>query len=152
MFTRSNRGAATNMKALLTSTLIVLLTLCFALAANADDEAKKRLQAEQLVTDFWKRVWSPPPDLRAVDDLVVEDFVLTSAGKEVKGRAAFKAWIEDFQKKAKDVWLEAFETFSNTDAMRVTSRWRASGPKLAQNWVERSAWELYQELATQPAN
>jgi hypothetical protein len=65
--------------------------------------------------------------LRAVDDLVVEDFVLTSAGTEVSGRDAFKAWIEAFQAKAKDVRLQAFETFANADATRVTSRWQATG-------------------------
>jgi ketosteroid isomerase-like protein len=119
--------------------------------------------------------------LRAVDDLVVEDFVLTSSGADVTGRDAFKAWIEAFQAKAKNVRLQAFETFANADATRVTSRWQATGinngvlgtepdgrpisftgiaiweirwtadgPKLAHNWVERSAWELYQQL-TAPA-
>jgi hypothetical protein len=138
---------------------------------------EKRQQAEQLVAEFWRRVWSPPPDLTAVDDLVVDDFVLTRAGSDLRGRDAFKAWIEAFQQKGKNIELEAFETFANVDATRVTSRWRATGinggvlgteadgrpisftgiaiwevrgtpegPKLAHNWVERSAWELYQQL------
>lgn len=155
---------------------IALLTAGTALATPAV-EAERRAQAEQLVTAFWERVWTPAPDLQAVDDLVVEDFVLTSAGSQVKGRDAFKAWIEVFQTKAKDVQLEVFETFANADATRVTSRWRATGinngvlgtkpdgrpisftgiaiwevrwthdgPMLAQNWVERSAWELYRQL------
>ena len=155
--------------------LIVMLTGIALPAAAAD--AEKRERAERLVTEFWERVWSVAPDLDAIDDLVVVDFVLTSAGQELKGRDKFKAWVEDFQGKAKDVRLEAFETFANADATRVTSRWQASGfnngvlgtepdgrpisftgiaiweirwteegPKLAQNWVERSAWELYQRL------
>lgn len=161
--------------------VIAFVIASFASCAHANDDAERRSQAEQLVAEFWERVWSPPPDLRAVDDLVVDDFVLTSAGTEVSGRAAFKAWIEAFQAKAKNVRLQAFETFANADATRVTSRWQATGinngvlgtepdgrpilftgiaiweirwtadgPKLAHNWVERSAWELYQQL-TAPA-
>ena len=171
------------MKRLFPWLLTALFIMSCVLHAHADDEAKKRAQAEQLVTEFWKRVWSLQPDLRAVDDLVVEDFVLTSAGEEVEGRDTFKTWIKAFQTKAKDVQLEAFETFANADATRVTSRWRATGvnngvlgtepdgrpisftgiaiwairwtpdgPKLAHNWVERSAWELYQKLTKQSDN
>ena len=47
---------------------------------------EKREAAEQLVLEFWKRVWNPPHDLAAVQDLVVEDFVLTSAGTDIQGR------------------------------------------------------------------
>ena len=42
--------------------------------------------------------------------------MLTSAGLEVKGRAAFKAWVEGFQMKAKDVRLDEFETFASAFA------------------------------------
>ena len=149
--------------------------------AEQGDEAGKRAQAERLVTEFWDRVWTPEPDLTAIDELLVEDFVLTSAGTDVAGRAPFRQWVEGFQAKAKNIQLEVFETFANGDATRVTSRWRASGinngvlgtppdgkpiaftgiaiwevrwtpegPKLAHNWVERSAWELYQ-LLTKPS-
>ena len=47
---------------------------------------ERRQAAEQLVLEFWKRVWNPPHDLAAVQDLVVEDFVLTSAGTDIQGR------------------------------------------------------------------
>ena len=142
---------------------------------------EKREAAEQLVLEFWKRVWNPPHDLAAVQDLVVEDFVLTSAGTDIQGRDAFAKWIAAFQTKARDLRLEAYETFANAEATRVTSRWRATasnggmlgtepdrraisftgiaiweirwtpeGPRLAHNWVERSAWELYQQLKAAP--
>ena len=39
----------------------------------------------------------PPHDLAAVQDLVVEDFVLTSAGTDIQGRDAFAKWIAVFQ-------------------------------------------------------
>jgi len=166
----------------LAAVVVAFVITGFAFCAHADDDAERRTQAEQLVAEFWERVWSPPPDLRAVDDLVVEDFVLTSSGADVTGRDAFKAWIEAFQAKAKNVRLQAFETFANADATRVTSRWQATGinngvlgtepdgrpisftgiaiweirwtadgPKLAHNWVERSALELYQQLTSPSA-
>ena len=163
-----------------TSLIVALCALiasaCPALTQDLDADAR-RSQAERLVTEFWHRVWIPQPDLTAIDDLLVEDFILTNAGSEVKGRAAFKEWVSAFQTKAKGVYLEADETFANADGTRVTSRWRATGinngvlgtppdgkpisfsgiaiweirwtpegPKLAHNWVERSAWELYQQL------
>ncbi len=146
-------------------------------AARSSEDVEKRAQAERIVSEFWKRVWTPNADLTAIDELVVEDFVLTSAGSEVKGRTAFKEWVSAFQAKAKSVRLEADETFANSDGTRVTSRWRATainngvlgtppdgkpisfsgiaiweirwtleGPKLAHNWVERSAWELHQQI------
>ncbi len=93
--------------------LVLLVALLTAGAsAKADDDAEKRAQAKALVTAFWERVWSPPCDLEAVEDLVVEDFVLTSAGSQTQ-----------------------------------------KGPKLGQNWVERSAWELYRQInATQASS
>ena len=154
----------------------LIVPACPALAQGPDADAR-RSKAERLVAEFWDRVWVPQPDLTAIDDLLVEDFILTNAGSEVKGRADFKEWVLAFQAKAKGVHLEADETFANADGTRVTSRWRATGinngvlgtppdgkqmsftgiaiweirwtpegPKLAHNWVERSAWELYQQL------
>ena len=87
---------------------------------------ERREAAEQLVLEFWKRVWNPPHDLAAVQDLVAEDFVLTSAGTDIQGRDAFAKWIAAFQTKARDLRLEAYETFANAEATRVTSRWRAT--------------------------
>jgi hypothetical protein len=43
--------------------------------------------------------------LRAIDELVVVDFGLTSAGREIEGRDNLKTWVEAFQDKAKDVRL-----------------------------------------------
>lgn len=154
----------------------LIVSACPGLAQGLDADAR-RSQAERLVTEFWDRVWTPQPDLTAIDDLLVEDFILTNAGSDVKGRAAFKEWVSAFQTKAKGIRLEADETFANADGTRVTSRWRATGinngvlgtppdgkrisftgiaiweirwtpegAKLAHNWVERSAWEVYQQI------
>src|SRR5215207_1119888 len=82
---------------------------------------ERREAAEQLVLEFWRRVWNPPHDLAAVQDLIVEDFVLSSAGTDIQGRDAFAKWIAAFQTKARDLRLDAYETFANAEATRVTS-------------------------------
>ncbi len=145
-------------------------------------DALKALQTgqptpEHLLLQFWEGVWNPPYDLGLVDRLVAEDFVLTSAGKDITGRAAFKQWIKAFQSKATDLRLANRDIFTNPAGNRVVSRWGLTGRnrgmvgtppddrafeltgiaiwevrdgKLAQNWVERSAYELSQELAKKP--
>lgn len=126
-----------------------------------------------LVQQFWENTWNPPYDLDLIDQLVTEDFVITSAGSEVSGRMEFKAWVKKFQEKAMGLRLENRETFESADGSRVVSRWiararnggvlgtEADGEpieftgiaiweirdgKLAHNWVERSAWEMFQRI------
>ncbi|MDF1741136.1 MAG: redoxin domain-containing protein [Verrucomicrobiales bacterium] len=128
---------------------------------------------KHLVLQFWENVWNPPYDLSLIDRLMTEDFVITSAGNEVKGRDEFKKWVAAFQEKAKGLRLENLDCFASADGSRVVSRWIARGRnggvlgtgaddreieftgiaiweisdgKLAHNWVERSAWELHQRL------
>lgn len=130
-----------------------------------------------LLKEFWLRVWNPPHDLSAIDDLLTDDFVITNPSGDVVGKAAFKEWVMTFQKKLGHSKLMPFETFANADGTRVVSRWKASGinhgilgtaddaqpvsfsgiaiwevrdGKLSHNWVERSAWELYQTLTAKP--
>ena len=126
-----------------------------------------------LVNRFWATVWNPPYDLAAVDQWVVTDFVITSAGQDITSSTAFKTWIANFQAKIDDLHLTPLETFANIDGSRVTSRWRITGKnngvlgtaadgqpialtgiaiwaiadgRLVHNWVERSAFELYTQL------
>ena len=128
--------------------------------------------AVTLVESFWEEVWACDPS--AVDRFVTDDFVITSAGVDVAGREEFKAWVAGFQSNIADLKWETIETFANADAARVSSRFRITGRnngmfglpadgkpvaitgnaifavtptgKLAHNWVERSAWELYNQL------
>jgi len=127
----------------------------------------------KLVEQFWETVWNPPYDLDAVDQFVAQDFTLTSAGSDIVSRSAFKEWIAAFQAKINSLRLIPVETFANAEGTRVASRWRIEGTnrgvmgteangqpieltgiaiweikdgKLAHNWVERSAFELYQNL------
>ena len=46
--------------------------------------------AVDMLLAFWRRTWNPPYDLSAIDELLVEHFILTNSGREVKPRAAFK--------------------------------------------------------------
>jgi predicted ester cyclase len=126
-----------------------------------------------LVESFWKEVWAAC-DPAAIDHFVTEDFVITSAGVDITGPEDFKTWVAEFQSRITDLRWETIETFSNLDGSRVASRFRITGHnngmfglpadgkpvaftgtaifavthagKLACNWVERSAWELYNQL------
>ncbi len=129
-----------------------------------------------LAKEFFRRVWNAPHDLSAIDELMTEDYTITTAGQVVKGRKAFAAWVAEFQKKILDASNEHLELFSNTTGDRVVSRWvcrginngilglpatgkpisftgiaiwRVEDGKLAECWVERSAWELYNLLKQQ---
>src|SRR5262249_20654095 len=113
-------------------------------------------------------------DPEAIDRFVVDDFVLTTGGVDVVSRSKFKEWVRQFLEKVSDLEFEVVETFQNEDGSRVASRWRVRGTnngilgtepdqrtiaftgtevwavrddgKLLHNWVERSAWELFQQL------
>jgi predicted ester cyclase len=131
----------------------------------------------EIVDAFWDAVWqSRNPE--AVDDFVVEDFVLTNAGEPIVGRANFKEWVRAFLARVDDFKFQVLETFQNADGSRVASRWQITGRnngvlgtepdgqpisftgtavwavradgKLLHNWVERASWELHQRLI-QPA-
>jgi len=132
-----------------------------------------QLDAVKIVESFWADVWAArDPD--AIDRYVVDDFVITSGGVDIRTRDSFKQWVREFQSKILDLRFETIESFQNADGSRVASRWRVRGRnnglfglppdgrpieftgtavwalgadgKLLHNWVERSAWETYQRL------
>jgi hypothetical protein len=128
------------------------------------------------VETFWERVWTPPHDPDAIDELVAEEFVIVNAGSEIRGREAFKAWATRFQETIDDFAFDVVETFQNHDGTRVASLWRVTGRnngfmgtepdgapihltgtaiwdvredgKLLRNRVERSAYELHLRLTS----
>lgn len=129
----------------------------------AADEA-----AAHLARAFLARVWSVPADLGAIDELMTEDYVLTSAGTAVRGRSAFAAWVRAFHEKLPGATNEVLEVFSDRAGTRVVARWICRGQsggifglpadgqpvsfsgialwhvrdgRLAEGWVERSALE-----------
>jgi len=128
---------------------------------------------EQLPVEFFRRVWAPPHDLDAIDEMMTEDYTITTGGAVVRGRAAFKEWVRGFQALLLDATNETLEVFASADGDRVVSRWvcrgrnngifglpadlrpvsftgiaiwRVEGGRLAECWVERSALELYRSL------
>lgn len=128
---------------------------------------------------FFKEVWQSPPNLGALDDLVVEDFVFISGGRDIEGREAFKKWVTGFIELFGNLKLEVVESFENADGSRVASTWRLTGTnngafgtepdgspiemtgsaimavredgKLVSNRVERNAFEVYQRLNSRRA-
>lgn len=153
--------------------LLVPLALPARAAAAPTPQAASPTPGERLLTEFWAKVYNPPYDLATIDRLCTEDFILTSAGQDIVGRAAFRQWVENFTARIGEVRLTNVDMFSSADGTRVVSRWKATGfnrgvfglpadnrpieftgvaiweirdSKLAHNWVERSSLELVRRL------
>jgi hypothetical protein len=133
----------------------------------------KPLNSVKIVEDFWTAVWKAR-NPAAIDDFVVDDFVITTGGVDIRSKQKFKEWASAFMAKINDLHFEVLETFQNADGSRVASRWRFTGNnngllgtpadqrpvsstgtavwavgedgKLYHNWVERSSYELFQQL------
>lgn len=130
--------------------------------------------AEHLAQAFLSRIWSSDHDLDAIDEVMNEDYKVTSAGKVVSGRSNFKAWVSAFQSRMPGARIEVFDVFANSSGDRVACRWICSGTnngmfgcppdgepfsfsglsiwairdgKLAECWVERSGLEAYLQLS-----
>lgn len=130
-------------------------------------------KAAELIVEFLERVWGPNHELDAIDEIMTEDYIIITGGKEVKGRENFKNWVKQFQVLLSDARTINQEAFANEAGDRAVSRWICSGRnngifglppddrfisftgiaiweirdgKLATCWVERSAFELYKEL------
>ncbi len=83
--------------------------------------------AEKLARDFLGRVWGTQQDLDAIDELMTSDYVIHSAGKEIRGRDAFKAWVADFFRNMPGATDEILEVFASPSGERVVARWICSG-------------------------
>jgi hypothetical protein len=140
---------------------------------TSQQQALSELSPVDKVLHFWNNVWSYPYNLDLIDELMVEDFMITNAGVEIKGRENFKQWVAGFLKTINNANLENLDIFESKDGSRVVSRWRFTGfhngmfglepnnqpinligtaiweirdNKLAHNRVERNSWEVYQQL------
>ena len=133
----------------------------------------KPMNSVEIVEDFWAVVWKAR-NPAAIDGFVVDDFVITTGGVDIESRQKFKEWASAFMEKINELRFEVLETFQNADGSRVASRWRITGKnngllgaladqrpvsftgtavwaagedgKLYHNWVERSSYELFQQL------
>ena len=143
------------------------------MTAPSDHVAPRPFTASELPVEFFRRVWAPPHDLDAIDELMTEDYVITTGGTAIRGRATFKAWVGEFQRRLLDATNETLEVIANEAGDRVVSRWicrgrnngifdlppdgravaftgiaiwRVRDGRLAECWVERAAWEAYRDL------
>ncbi len=131
-------------------------------------------EAERLAREFLGRVWAPPHDLDAIDEPMTEDYVITSCGRVIRGRSAFKAWVAEFHRVLPGATNRVLDVSANPAGDRVVSRWVCTGRnnglfglpsdgrtvsfsgaavwavrdgRLAECWVERAGLELYLELS-----
>jgi len=136
----------------------------------------KRDEAIHLAREFFRRVWAPPHDLDAIDELMTNDYRLVNAGQVIVGRERFKEWVGVMQLTIGNATNEHLEIFTNASGDRVVSRWvtrgfnrglfgtkadgqpveytgmsiwRVQDGRLAECWVERSALELKMRLLGQ---
>lgn len=127
-----------------------------------------------LITTFFERVWHMPHDHDAIDELMTEDYKITSGGNVIEGRHAFKVWVKEFHSVLLEAQTDSIDVFWNEAQDMVVSRWICQGRnngifglppdgrrisfsgiaiwkvrdgKLAECWVERSALEAYRELS-----
>jgi predicted ester cyclase len=139
-------------------------------------DLSKKQTPERLVYEFFNSVWCPPNELDAIDELMTEDYCITTAGVVIKGRTEFKKWVESFQNILLEAKNEILDIFYNEEQNKVVSRWICSGKnnglfalpanhefisfsgiaiwtvrdgRLSECWVERSAFELYQSLKSE---
>ena len=153
----------------------IALTAFLTVSAGAQPTAEEASKA--VVTRFWMEVWNPPYRMETIDELMVADFTITTDGKDIKGRDAFKKWLQGFQTKVADLKVVPQEILATRDGTRVITRMVATGRnngmfgtppdnapvefvaisimevkdgKIVHNWVERSAFELHQRLTTKP--
>ena len=153
--------------------IITVLAAITCLGVGSTIAEEPKTTGEKLVSELWAKVYNLPQDLDVIDRVCAEDVILTSSGKDVVGRAAFKEWARNFSSKIRDIKLTNLDMFTSADGTRVVSRWRVTGfnngmfgtpadgqpveftgiaiwevrdGKLAHNWVERSAYELMERL------
>jgi steroid delta-isomerase-like uncharacterized protein len=134
---------------------------------------ERDLNSVKIVEDFWSAVWKAG-NSDAAADFIVDDFVITTGGVDIRGKDNFIAWVREFLNKINDFHFEVIESFQNDSGSRVASLWLVTGKnngmfgtkpnqksfsltgtavwsvredgKLLQNRVERAAWEAYQGL------
>ncbi len=131
-----------------------------------------------IVRRFWREVWQEK-NPNAADQLVADDFSITSGGNLISSRAVFKEWVAGFLASINDFNFEVVEMFQNESGDRVVTRWLVTGKNngfmgsapcqspirmtgiavihvredglLQHNWVERNALEVHRSLAKNQA-
>lgn len=63
----------------------------------------------------------------AADNLVSEDFTVSSGGVDIRSREVFKKWVAAFLTSITDFQFDVIETFENDTGDRVVSLGRVTG-------------------------
>lgn len=84
------------------------------------------MNSVKIVAEFLQSVWKAC-NPAAIDDFVIDDFVITTGGVDVVSRTKFKEWAAAYMAKINDIQFEVIETFQNEDGSRVASRGRIAG-------------------------
>jgi predicted ester cyclase len=133
----------------------------------------------KLVKRFWNEVWNPPYSMETFDELVAENFVISTDGRCVEGKEPFRKWLSDFQSKIDQLTTSPKEVLVAEGGLHIITRMVVSGlnkglfgtnadqsevkfvaisimevrdGKLVYNWVERSAFELFKRLTRNGTN
>lgn len=141
---------------------------------NATNDGTAAEHAVRLALEFLDRAWGPSHDLAAIDELMTEDYEITSGGVVISGRQAFRDWVSRFQDVLHNARTENVEAFANEQGTLVASRWVCTGNnngifglpadgrsisftgiaiwrvrdgRLSNCWVERAAFEAVQRWA-----
>lgn len=97
-------------------------------AVTLDEDSPARVpEPERMAREFLGRVWGAPADLDAIDELMSEDYVITSAGTVVRGREEFKQWVRRFHDLLRGATNEVLEVFTDSTGTRAISRWICRG-------------------------
>lgn len=56
----------------------------------------------KIVEDFWTAVWKAR-NPAAIDDFVVDEFVITTGGVDIRSKQKFKEWASAFMEKISDL-------------------------------------------------
>jgi SnoaL-like polyketide cyclase len=83
------------------------------------------MNSVKIVEEFWAAVWKARSPA-AIDDFVVDDFIITTGGIDIVSKGKFKEWASAFMEKINDLRFEVLETFQKEDGTRVASGWRIS--------------------------
>ncbi len=136
-----------------------------------------KLSNLEKVLYFFDNVWSAPYDITLIDQLMLPDFTITTAGKVISGRDEFKKWVVGFLHLMHESHLEPLDAFESDCGTKVVVRWKLTGinngilglppnrqnieffgtaiwlikdGKLAHNWVERNSHEVFQHHSSLP--
>ncbi len=80
------------------SKIITVLAAVTCLGVKSTIAEEPKTAGEKLVSELWAKVYNLPQDLDVIDRVCTEDVILTSSGRDVVGRAAFKEWARNFSR------------------------------------------------------